>query len=510
MSAADATAAGRSGPAPVCVLRGITKSFGATQALDSVDLDIVPGHVHAILGENGAGKSTLMKILAGAEKPDSGHIELDGRPAAFGTVREANDAGIATVFQETLLFGSLDVIENMAGSSYPTSRGMVDRRRMERMAAPILHQIGLDVPLDRPVEELTLAQRQLVEIAKALLVKSRVLILDEPNSALQRQESDRLFAVIRRLAADGVAVLYISHRLEEVFSLADTVTVLRNGKRIASVPVGESSIPEAIEMMLGGKPESLARSLHTPTSPGDTMVSLAGVSAGKQVRGVDLTARAGEVVGLAGLDDAGPRQLMRLLFGQLRAQSGRVEVLGRAGAPRSSAAAVRRRIAFVPADRAEEGLALALPIVDNVVQVHVGAFSGSPMMRRRPLRKLAARALADSGADPGRMDAPVSELSGGNQQKVVFAKWRAVAPRLVLLEDPARGVDVGAKAEIFATVRELARQGCTVLFFSTEFQEYALICDRVVVFRDGRVAAELPAADATEHALLGLVNGQEG
>jgi ABC-type sugar transport system ATPase subunit len=496
-------------PAPVCVLRGITKSFGATRALDSVDLEIVPGQVHAILGENGAGKSTLMKILAGAEKPDSGHIELGGQPAAFGTVREANDAGIATVFQETLLFGSLDVIENMAGGSYPTSRGMVDRRRMERMAAPILRQIGLDVPLDQPVEELTLAQRQLVEIAKGLLVKSRVLILDEPNSALQRQESERLFAVIRRLAADGVAVLYISHRLEEVFSLADTVTVLRNGKRIASVPVGESSIPEAIEMMLGSRPESLARSLPRPAPPGDTALSLTGVSAGKEVRDVDLTARAGEIVGLAGLDDAGPRQLMRLLFGQLKARSGRIEVLGGTGAPRSSAAAVRRRIAFVPADRAEEGLALTLPIVDNVVQVHVGAFSRSPMVRRRQLRKLAARALADSGADPDRMDPPVSELSGGNQQKVVFAKWRAVAPRLVLLEDPARGVDVGAKTEIFATVRELARQGCTVLFFSTEFQEYALICDRVVVFRSGSVVAELPAADATEHTLLGLVNGQE-
>jgi ABC-type sugar transport system ATPase subunit len=496
-------------PAPVCVLRGITKSFGATRALDSVDLEIVPGQVHAILGENGAGKSTLMKILAGAEKPDSGHIELGGQPAAFGTVREANDAGIATVFQETLLFGSLDVIENMAGGSYPTSRGMVDRRRMERMAAPILRQIGLDVPLDQPVEELTLAQRQLVEIAKGLLVKSRVLILDEPNSALQRQESERLFAVIRRLAADGVAVLYISHRLEEVFSLADTVTVLRNGKRIASVPVGESSIPEAIEMMLGSRPESLARSLPTPAPPGDTALSLTGVSAGKEVRDVDLTARAGEIVGLAGLDDAGPRQLMRLLFGQLKVRSGRIEVLGGTGAPRSSAAAVRRRIAFVPADRAEEGLALTLPIVDNVVQVHVGAFSRSPMVRRRQLRKLAARALADSGADPDRMDPPVSELSGGNQQKVVFAKWRAVAPRLVLLEDPARGVDVGAKTEIFATVRELARQGCTVLFFSTEFQEYALICDRVVVFRSGSVVAELPAADATEHTLLGLVNGQE-
>jgi ABC-type sugar transport system ATPase subunit len=496
-------------PAPVCLVRGISKSFGATRALDSVDLEIVPGQVHAILGENGAGKSTLMKILAGAEKPDSGHIELGGQPTAFSTVREANDAGIATVFQETLLFGSLDVIENMAGSSYPTSRGMVDRRRMERMAAPILRQIGLDVPLDKPVEELSLAQRQLVEIAKALLVESRVLILDEPNSALQRQESERLFAVIRRLAADGVAVLYISHRLEEVFSLADTVTVLRNGKRIASVPVSESSIPEAIEMMLGSKPESLARSLRAPAPPGDTAVSLTGVSAGKEVRDVDLTARVGEIVGLAGLDDAGPRQLMRLLFGQLKAQSGRVEVLGGTGAPRSSAAAVRRRIAFVPADRAEEGLALMLPIVDNVVQVHVGAFSGSPMVRRRQLRKLAARALADSGADPDRMDAPVSELSGGNQQKVVFAKWRAVAPRLVLLEDPARGVDVGAKAEIFATVRELARQGCTVLFFSTEFQEYALICDRVVVFRNGSVVAELPAADATEHALLGWVNGQE-
>jgi len=512
MSVPDVTAAGGTtpAPAPVCVLRGITKSFGATRALDGVDLEIVPGRVHAILGENGAGKSTLMKILAGAEKPDSGHIELGGQPAAFGTVREANDAGIATVFQETLLFGTLDVIENMAGSSYPTSRGMVDRRRMERTAAPILRQIGLDVPLDRPVQELTLAQRQLVEIAKALLVRSRVLILDEPNSALQRQDSDRLFEVIRRLADDGVAVLYISHRLEEVFSLADTVTVLRNGKRIASVPVGESSIPEAIEMMLGSKPEALARSLPTPAAPGATVVSLTGVSTGRLVRGVDLTARAGEIVGLAGLDDAGPRQVMRLLFGQLKARSGQVEVLGRTGAPRSSAAAVRRGIAFVPSDRAEEGLALALPILDNVVQVHVGAFSKSLVVRRRQLRRLAARALADSGADPARMDAPVSELSGGNQQKVVFAKWRAVTPKLVLLEDPARGIDVGAKAEIFASIRELARQGCTALFFSTEFQEYALICDRVAVFRNGSVVAEMAAGEATEHTLLGLVNGQAG
>jgi ABC-type sugar transport system ATPase subunit len=505
------TGPGSTGPAttgPVCVLRGITKSFGATRALDGVDLDIRPGRIHAILGENGAGKSTLMKILAGAEKPDSGRIELAGQPVAFGTVRAANDAGIATVFQETLLFGTLDVIENLAGSGYPTSRGLIDRPRMERAARPILRQIGLDVPLRQPVSELTLAQRQLVEIAKALLVKSRVLILDEPNSALQQEESQRLFQVVRRLADDGVAVLYISHRLEEVFSLADTVTVLRNGRLIATVPAQESSIPEAIEMMLGRAAESLARSLPASAAPGDTVVSLAGVTAAPLVRDVDLTVRAGEIVGLAGLDDAGPRQVMRLLFGQLRPQAGQVRVLGADGAPRSPARAVRRGIAFVPSDRAEEGLALALPIVDNVVQVHVGAFSASPVIRRRQLRKLAARALAASGADPARMDAPAGDLSGGNQQKLVFAKWRAVAPKLVLLEDPGRGVDVGAKAEIFATVRELARRGAAVLFFSTEFQEYALICDRVSVFRGGTVVADLAASAATEHTLLALVNGQ--
>ncbi len=495
-------------PQPLCTLRGISKSFGATRALTGIDLDIRPGRIHAILGENGAGKSTLMKILAGAEEPDAGSIKLSGRPVRFGTVRQANDAGIATVFQETLLFGTLDVIENMAGSSYPVSRGFVDRQRMERAAAPILRQIGLDVPLRQPVAELSLAQRQLVEIAKALLIRSRVLILDEPNSALQQQESERLFGVVRQLAADGVAVLYISHRLEEVFSLADVITVLRNGRLIATVRAADSSIPAAIEMMLGRPPEALARSLPPPAAPGDMVLSLANVSAAPLVRDASLTARAGEVVGLAGLDDAGPRQVLRMLFGQLRPQSGSVQVLGAPGAPRSPAAAVRRGIAFVPSDRAQEGLALLLPIVDNVVQVHVGAFAASPLLRRRQLRALAAAALTDSGADPARMDAPAGDLSGGNQQKVVFAKWRLVTPRLVLLEDPARGIDVGAKAEIFATVRGLARQGCTVLFFSTESQEYSLICDRVVVFRNGSVVAELPGADATEHALLALMNGQ--
>lgn len=492
---------------PVCQLSQIGKSYGATHALASVDLAVTPGLVHAVLGENGAGKSTLMKILAGAEQPDTGSIRINGNEVRFRSVRDANRAGIATVFQDPMLFGSLDAVHNICAGQYSTRAGLINRSAMEARVRPLLAELGVTVDLTRPVETLPLPTRQMLEIAKAMLVDSRILILDEPNSALQQKESERLFEVVNRLRRRGVAIIYVSHRLEEVFRLADVVSVLRNGRLVHSGPAAQLTIPATIDLMLGRQRAILERTRSGRPTLGLPAVSLANVS-GKSLRDVSITAASGEVVGLAGLAGSGCTDVLRLLFGQLGKHVGQVEILEVPGAPRNTASAVRRGIAFVPSDRAAEGLALESSIMDNAVMVHVAVWNKSVVLRQSRLATLARKGLAGIAARVPSLTAPAGSLSGGNQQKVVFAKWRVADPRLILLEDPARGVDVGAKAEIFTVVRELAKSGSAVLFVSTDFDEYSFVCDRVLVMRAGTIVAELDGREATEHALLSAIHGE--
>jgi ABC-type sugar transport system ATPase subunit len=491
---------------PVCELSAIRKRYGGVVALAGVDLAVRPGLIHAIVGENGAGKSTLMKIVAGAEEPDEGQILVAGRPARFRSVREANDHGVAIVFQELSLFPDLDVLANLFMTQQATRLGIVQQHEMRRRARPILDGLGLHVPLDMPVGRLTLSEQQLVEIAKALLADASVLILDEPNSALNASESRRLFEIVRDLRARGVAVLFISHRLEEVFEIADRITVMRNGRVVADVPAAETSIPDVVSHMLGRRYATTVEHRSHRRQEGGPL-RLEDLTVGDDVAGVDLSAAPGEIVGLAGLEGSGVSAVLEGIFGLRRLERGRVVLPDGQSGPQSVRAAVGARIALVPADRRQDGLMLGQDILGNVAQVTAGVLGRFGfVMRSRAIEERAEAQRQELRIVAPSVRTPVSTLSGGNQQKVVIAKWLEADPRVVLLNDPTRGVDVGSKEEIYQIVERLAEEGRVVLFVSTELTEYVHLCDRVLVFYRGRVCGELARDQLTTHRLLEAIN----
>ena len=490
----------------MCEVVGVRKSYGGVQALAGVDLAIHPGQVHAIVGENGAGKSTLMKILAGAERPDEGELLVGGRPTSFANVEEASRDGIAIVFQELSLFPDLDVLANLFGVHQPSRLGFVARGEMRRRARPLLDRIGLRVDVDRTVAGLNLGERQLVEITRALLAESRVLILDEPNSALNASESERLFDVVRDLRARGVAVIFISHRLEEVFRIADVVSVMRNGTVVETVRCAETTIKQVVTAMIGREPSPAAARARREVGDGQPL-RLEQVSVKGSIEAVDLTVAPGEIVGLAGLDGAGFVTVLDVIFGRRAPDSGSVTLPSGKPGPTSVSAAVRAGVARVPADRVNESVSLEQSIAENVSHVTAGALGRHGFrLRRGRLAEHAARqrdALQIRMASPW---SPVKQLSGGNQQKVALAKWLEADPGVILLDDPTRGVDVGAKEEIYEIVRRLAQEGRVVLMSSSELPEYAQLCDRVLVFYRGRIVGELRGEQTTDHALLEAIN----
>jgi ABC-type sugar transport system ATPase subunit len=469
--------------APACEARGVAKRYGGVRALAGVDLALRPGEVHALVGENGAGKSTLMKIIAGAERPDAGELAVAGAPVTFSSVAAANAAGIAIVFQELTTYPQLDVLSNLFIGHETRRLGLVRRREMKRRAAPVLEEIGLRVDLDRETGTLRLGERQLVEIARALLVESRVLILDEPNSALTAAETERLFGVVRGLRDRGVAVVYVSHRLEEVFAIADRITVLRNGAVVWGRPVDGLEIPDVVEAMVGRRPEEF----------------FGGAEDAPRVSGRD-------DLGLR-LEGAGPEAVMEVIFGVRRPDAGRIVLPGGRAGPRSVAAAVRAGVALIPADRRRAGLMLEHSVVENVSLVTAGTLGRLGPLPRRAAMEARARHWCDAlQIKVSSLSAPVSQLSGGTQQKVVFAKWLETDPKVLLLDDPTRGVDVGTKADIYEIGRRLAREGRIVLFTSTELPEFIAACDRVLVFYRGRVRGELAGEKLNQERLLHAIN----
>jgi ABC-type sugar transport system ATPase subunit len=501
------------GGTAACEVAGVVKRYGGVQALTGVDLAIHPGQVHAIVGENGAGKSTLMKIVAGAERPDAGRLTVRGRPAAFASVAEANRAGIAIVFQELHTYPQLDVLTNLFIGHESLRLGLVRRQEMKRRARPVLAEIGLDVDLDRETGTLRLAERQLVEIARALLLRSDILILDEPNSALSAAETERLFGIVRGLRDRGVAVIYVSHRLEEVFAIADRVTVLRNGAVVMSRPIAELTIPDVVEAMVGRRPSEFfaaGQRRSRREEADERALRLEGVSAGAVLVDVDLEARPGEVVGLAGLEGSGPVAAMEVIFGVRRPESGRVVLPGGRPGPRSVPAAVRAGIALIPSDRRNAGLMLDHTVVENISLITAGTLGRmGPAPRRVALERRAEHWCAALQIKVPSVWAPVHQLSGGTQQKVVFAKWLETDPSVLLLDDPTRGVDVGTKVEIYEMARRLAREGRIVLFTTSELPEFTAVCDRVVVFHRGRVRGELEAGELEQERLLQAINTGE-
>lgn len=498
-------------PAPIKVaITGLSKHYGGVRALDGVSFDVDAGTIHAVIGENGAGKSTVMKILAGAVKPDAGTIAIDGELFDALSPRQARQRGIGIVYQELSLFGERPVLANLFPGTEARRMGLISRSAMARRAAPVLREIGLDVDLDRAVGFLPVGEQQLVELSRVLLSEPSVLILDEPNSALSESETERLFAVLRRLRDSGITMFYVSHRLEEVFSIADSVTVLRNGHHVMTKSRSELTIPDAVRAMLG-RAERALYPVRTAArrAPGTSTPRLAvsGLSVRPWLKDVSFEAHAGEIVGLAGIQGSGVSDLLGALFGVRKADAGLVEFPDGRGLPGSATASARRRVSLVPADRRRQGLMLSHSIAQNIGQVRNGALrSRKVWLGRRELARSAERQIEALQIKARSPWTTTHQLSGGNQQKVVLGKWLEVDPGVILLDDPARGVDIGAKQEIFALIRRLADSGKVVVFHSTEVPELIGMCDRIVGLYRGRVVLDTAAQELDSSSLLHAIN----
>ncbi|WP_328438316.1 sugar ABC transporter ATP-binding protein [Streptomyces sp. NBC_00444] len=494
-------------PSPLLALRGIGKSFLGVRVLDGVDLQVRPGEVHAVVGENGAGKSTLMKVVSGVHQPDEGTVEFAGAPRTFRSPREAQQAGIGIVYQELTLLPERTVAENVCLGREPLRRGLVDRRAMLSHTAGLLASIGEgSIPPETRVGRLGVAQQQVVEIVKALALDARLLIMDEPTAALADHEVDQLYALVRRLQEQGIGVLYVSHRLKEVFDLSSRITVLKDGRAVATLDTADTGADQLVRHMVGRELSSYYSDPAKPQELGPVRLTVRG-GGNRKLRGIDLRLRAGEVLGVGGLQGSGRSALARALFGAAPFSTGQVTVDGAPVRLRSPRAAMRAGIAYVSEDRKGEGIVAEQSVLDNALlagrAVRPGRVGrGARTARVREL--LAAVELRSAGEDQ-----EIRFLSGGNQQKVVLARWLALAPRILLFDEPTRGIDVGAKSAIHDLVRRLARDGAAVLMVSSELPELLGMSDRIIVMRDGRIAGELPAG-ATEEDVVALAVGTVG
>ena len=484
---------------------GLVKHYGGVAALDDAGITAESGQVHALVGENGAGKSTLVKIISGAVQPEAGSVELDGHPVRFANTRQAAEQGIAIVSQELMTYRDLTVLENLFPLGGPRRFGLVSTRAMERRAAPVLEELGLDVSPHVRVETLSLADRQLLEICRALLQDPRVLILDEPTSALPRQAADRLARTTKRLAERGLAVLYISHFLEEVLRVAQRVTVLRDGRTVLTgEEIEQVSVDSLVTAMLGGSaPESAARSERARR--GAASLVLTGVSVTGRLRDVSLTASGGEIVGLAGLQGAGHLSVLDTVCGRARPAAGTVRLPGGV-APRSPRRAVAAGVAYVSGDRKGRGLMLDQSLWENATAVRrLGLGRDGVMPSRRRMVERTEQLIRRLRIRGGPYDV-TAQLSGGNQQKAVLAKWLDADPAVFALDDPTRGVDVGARAEMHEIVRDLANDGKIVLIAATDLTELVDLCDRVLVFQRGQITDEIDGQSLSEQALSLAMN----
>ncbi len=492
---------------PIMAAHGVTKVFGATHALKGVDFAVEPGSVTALFGENGAGKSTLMKILAGIEQPTTGELELDGEPVALRSPRDAADRGVVIIHQELSLFPNLSVADNVFMAREKVRRGVIVDDRAERETATAL-LARLEEPLDPRtlIGELRLGQQQIVEIARALAQEARVLIMDEPTSALSAAEVEVLFRIIRELTADGVAIVYISHHLEEALEIADRVVVVRDGGLVAEADAGDVNLAWIVEHMVGRSQDELFPDEHAETGPVLLRVSELSVPDPRNpgrlsVDSVSLTVRAGEIVGLYGLMGAGRTELLETLGGRLRSIGGVVEIDGEL-IEGPVAARIARGMTLVPEDRQRDGLIQSMSVGQNLSLAGLRRFIRGPVVSTARERAAVTAVMRDVTVKASGPDAPITSLSGGNQQKVVLGKALLTEPRVLLLDEPTRGIDVGAKADIFTLMTELAGRGLAVLFATSELEEALHVPDRLLVMAKGKVVREIRRGAATREEIM--------
>ena len=487
----------------------VTKRFGGITAVNDVSFGIARGEIHAVVGENGAGKSTIMKMLAGVHQPDSGALVLRGEPVVIGDPLQARKQGVSIVFQELNLFPHLTVAANIFANREATQGpGLLDERRMVEATRRVLETMGVDLAPHARVGRLTVAEKQLVEIARTLEQQSDIIIMDEPNSALSAAETERLFALLRRLRDKGLTIIYVSHRLEEVFAIAERISVIRDGRYQGTWRIAESTIPDVIAQMIGRRLGETFPHREPVTAEAPVAVAVRGLRIGAAVGPVDFEVRAGEILGFAGLEGSGVNDVFHVLFGLAKPSAGEVVYQGRSAPPRSPFEAIRAGFALVPANRRDEGLMTSWSIRRNSsLAVLDKLLDRLGMIDRGQERGLATEYVRKLNVATDSIDKRVINLSGGNQQKVVVAKWLATGPEILILNDPTRGIDVGAKSEIYSLCDELARQGLALLFTSSEIEETLGVCDRILVFHKGRVIREFARGEATKADVMHWVAG---
>ena len=485
----------------VLALRHAAKTFGPVVALADGTIELRAGEIHALVGENGAGKSTLVKILAGLYHPDAGEFTVDGQPVAFRTVADSKAAGISVIYQEPTLFPDLTVAENIFIGRQPKGRGgLISRARMRTEARALFERLGVPIDPDRIAEGLSIADQQIIEIAKAISLDAKVLVMDEPTAALSGVEVERLFAVARALRDGGAGILFISHRFDEIFALTDRITVMRDGRYIATHDTAAVTTPVIVREMVGRDIAQLFPKVEAEI--GDAVLKVSGLSSAGVFSDIDFEVRSGEIVALAGLVGAGRTEVARAVFGIDGYDRGNVELLGRPLRPRDPQAAIDAGIGFVPEDRRKQGLVMDLSVARNATLTLRNSLARFGLINGGRERAVAAEWTKRLQVKTGSQEYAVATLSGGNQQKVVLAKWLATEPKLLIVDEPTRGIDVGTKAEVHRLLSDLAGRGIAILMISSELPEVLGMADRVLVMHEGRITAQLDRADATPEAVM--------
>jgi len=493
---------------PAIEARNIVKQFGGAVAVDDVSLQVMPGEIHAVVGENGAGKSTLMRVLAGIIEQDSGQVFVEGQPLAHGA-KEAIDAGVSLVHQELSLVPEMTVAENIMLGSAPTTAGFTRYGEMKKTAAEALEEIGVSVDLNERISRLSVALRQFVEIARAVARKPKVLILDEPTATLTPAETDYLLEMLQRLAKTGMAIVYISHRIPEVLAICDNVTILRDGKRVANMAIKDTSGEAVVDQMVGRELKKDLQS-HRTANPGEVVLKAEGIRA-PGVNGVDLEVRAGEIVGLGGLVGAGRTELVRAIIGADDRTTGYVTISvgGKTKPITSYQSAVRNGVGYIPEERRSDGLALTMTVFENINLPNRQELSSAGFQLKKKIMTFAQELADRVGLRPPEIKREAGQYSGGNQQKIVLAKWLGRDPSFIVLDEPTRGVDVGAKAEIHRLVKQLADNGTAVLVVSSDLPELLELSDVIHVVRDGQIQGTLSREEADEKSVMSLASGEK-